>query len=253
MPPIRKGDGTPVTAKGISQIRTGDGRILFDGVAIPDSVVDNFEDEDADPPGIYNGLSLSDVYSGDLASFSRISGGITGNTVLANEADAGDLIHSQPDDGLNRYPEPGDTVEFIINNDPYDDGSNCEPSVCFMIEDDANPSGYVFHFLPDTDRISISSTDDINSLSSSSADDIAIDSTLTELSSAEPFWFKAKLPSPEDDEISFEVFEDDDGEQGDSIGKISANNDDHVDQAGTGHHSTSDGGLAHVDIVRIDE
>ena len=39
MPPIRKGDGTPVTPKGISQIRTGDGRILFDGVDTPDSVV----------------------------------------------------------------------------------------------------------------------------------------------------------------------------------------------------------------------
>ena len=39
MPPIRKGDGTPVTPKGISQIRTGDGRILFDGPAIPDSGV----------------------------------------------------------------------------------------------------------------------------------------------------------------------------------------------------------------------
>jgi len=39
MPPIRKGDGTPVAPKGISQIRTGDGRILFDGDAIPDSVV----------------------------------------------------------------------------------------------------------------------------------------------------------------------------------------------------------------------
>ena len=36
MPPIRKVDGTPVTPKGISQIRTGDGRILFDGPAIPD-------------------------------------------------------------------------------------------------------------------------------------------------------------------------------------------------------------------------
>ena len=38
MPPIRKGDGTPVAPKGISQIRTGDGRILFDGPAMPDSV-----------------------------------------------------------------------------------------------------------------------------------------------------------------------------------------------------------------------
>ena len=43
MPPIRKGDGTPVEPKGISQIRTGDGRILFDGVAIPDSVVAHYD------------------------------------------------------------------------------------------------------------------------------------------------------------------------------------------------------------------
>ena len=39
MPPIRKGDGTPVEPKGVSQIRTGDGRILFDGPAIPDAAV----------------------------------------------------------------------------------------------------------------------------------------------------------------------------------------------------------------------
>ena len=41
MPPIRKGDGTPVTPKGVSQIRTGDGRILFDGPAIPDLGMDH--------------------------------------------------------------------------------------------------------------------------------------------------------------------------------------------------------------------
>ena len=46
MPPIRKGDGTPVTPKGISQIRTGDGRILFDGVAIPDSRVERPADNE---------------------------------------------------------------------------------------------------------------------------------------------------------------------------------------------------------------
>ena len=51
MPPIRKGDGTPVTPKGISQIRTGDGRILFDGPAIPDSDVylhDDFDGGETD-------------------------------------------------------------------------------------------------------------------------------------------------------------------------------------------------------------
>jgi len=47
MPPIRKGDGTPVAPKGISQVRTGDGRIFFDGPAIPDEKV-------YDSPGIYH-------------------------------------------------------------------------------------------------------------------------------------------------------------------------------------------------------
>jgi len=43
MPPIRKGDGTAVSPKGISQVRTGDGRILFDG---PDIVTQyQFEDD----------------------------------------------------------------------------------------------------------------------------------------------------------------------------------------------------------------
>ena len=50
MPPIRKGDGTPVTPKGISQVRTGDGRILFDGIDIPDSVLNRPDDDvTADP------------------------------------------------------------------------------------------------------------------------------------------------------------------------------------------------------------
>ena len=47
MPPIRKGDGTPVTPKGISQIRTGDGRILFDGPAIPDTATCRTADDDS--------------------------------------------------------------------------------------------------------------------------------------------------------------------------------------------------------------
>jgi len=56
MPPIRKGDGTRLVPDGISQVRTGDGRILFDRVAIPDSELDydahyaahNIEDEYSD-------------------------------------------------------------------------------------------------------------------------------------------------------------------------------------------------------------
>jgi len=41
--PIRKGDGTGISPSGISQVRTGDGRILFDGPAILDSAVYHWE------------------------------------------------------------------------------------------------------------------------------------------------------------------------------------------------------------------
>ena len=46
MAPIRKGDGTPLEIPGVSEVRSGDGRVFFDGVAIPDSVVSRPEDDD---------------------------------------------------------------------------------------------------------------------------------------------------------------------------------------------------------------
>ena len=38
MAPIRKGDGTPLEIPGVSEVRSGDGRVFFDGDAIPDTV-----------------------------------------------------------------------------------------------------------------------------------------------------------------------------------------------------------------------
>ena len=66
MPPIRKGDGTPVTPKGISQIRTGDGRILFDGVAIPDSAFEQVANRLAMSEG--SGTALEDSVGDDDAT-----------------------------------------------------------------------------------------------------------------------------------------------------------------------------------------
>ena len=39
MAPIRKGDGTPLEIPGVSEVRSGDGRVFFEGDAIPDSGV----------------------------------------------------------------------------------------------------------------------------------------------------------------------------------------------------------------------
>ena len=38
MAPIRKGDGTALEIPGVSEVRSGDGRVFFEGDAIPDSV-----------------------------------------------------------------------------------------------------------------------------------------------------------------------------------------------------------------------
>ena len=43
MSPIRKGDGTPLEIPGVQEVRSGDGRVFFEGDAIPDSVVSNMD------------------------------------------------------------------------------------------------------------------------------------------------------------------------------------------------------------------
>lgn len=78
MPPIRKGDGTGISPSGISQVRTGDGRILFDGPAIPDSAIahwklDDVNSEVVDNVGGYDGTvngvtSISGNYEGGSAA-----------------------------------------------------------------------------------------------------------------------------------------------------------------------------------------
>ena len=101
MPPIRKGDGTPVAPKGISQIRTGDGRILFGGVAIPDLVTD------------YEFESLSDNFS-IVGDWSLSSGSVEGDKGLSSDSDNDqEVTLSEPGDGLDRYPDPGEPVSFL--------------------------------------------------------------------------------------------------------------------------------------------
>ena len=113
MPPIRKGDGTPVTPKGISQIRTGDGRILFDGVAIRDSVLlpqlndlDNFTG-DTDTVDINNDTPKANTEFTDLS------------LKWANPTSGDDSIQSLT--GLDNYPDVGDTHRFwYFPDDPND-------------------------------------------------------------------------------------------------------------------------------------
>ena len=97
MPPIRKGDGTPVTPKSISQIRSGDGRILFDGVAIPDSVVSR-SDDDSTSTGVTTNVGIEISTSQEWINIqARLSQNVSGaeEAVIWDANDGnGDIIET---------------------------------------------------------------------------------------------------------------------------------------------------------------
>ena len=81
-------------------------RSLVDGEVIsviPDGLVDNYNADDDDPAGVYNGASLSDFYAGDLGDFSRVAAGIIGESALESTGDSAG-IGSEPDDELDDLP-----------------------------------------------------------------------------------------------------------------------------------------------------
>jgi len=59
MAPIRKGDGTPLEIPGVQEVRSGDGRVFFEGGAIPDSVVSRPPDDDTISGENSDGLVVS--------------------------------------------------------------------------------------------------------------------------------------------------------------------------------------------------
>jgi hypothetical protein len=95
--------------------------------AIPDGLVDNFEDADSDPPGVYeSGDDLSSFYIGDLSQFSRQQTTVKeGSYALQAQSSSGNpyAIFSDSGSGLNYYPSQGDTWRYwfraSVNDDIY--------------------------------------------------------------------------------------------------------------------------------------
>ena len=90
-------------------------------IAIPDSVVDNFEDADSDPAGIYEeGDTLSDFYtfrdSTDDASRVSDSNIIDGSFALEFDSPSATNLSSNPGDGLNRYISKGDRFSALVRS-----------------------------------------------------------------------------------------------------------------------------------------
>ena len=203
MPPIRKGDGTPVEPKGVSQIRTGDGRILFDGPALPDSVVDNFEDADADPPGVYgDGETIDDFYRGATDDWNRTTSDvIEGGHAISQDSstvDDNSAVWSQPGDGLNRYPESGDSVKFLIN------GAAVIPGVLFNVEDVTAPDAFGAFIRSGDNEMYIREYD---IASDGSRNGQTIHATESVSLSSEWYWAEVSPQTESSQEITFSLFQ----------------------------------------------
>jgi len=117
MAPIRKGDGTPLEIPGVQEVRSGDGRVFFEGDAIPDNVVDNFEEEPDGPYGDNDTLSTywddSELSSSEDA-YIQTSTVIEGGRSLAVEGlSLNNVLWSHPNHhDLPRYPQQGE--EFSV-------------------------------------------------------------------------------------------------------------------------------------------
>ena len=211
--------------------------------AIPDALVDNFEDE---PNGIYeSGETIVDYYSNDTGSYGRTTSNVEegeqalGRTV--EEAHVG--VVSEPGDGLNRYPDEGDTVKWIAVASELFGG-------ILLNADSSDQEGYLFEINPN-DNLEIQK---ITSFESDGVSQLA-ENTNVGMTTGNWYWCEADLPTTEDDSMECRVFELDSGlEKGDSVSTLSANDNDFSENRGVGAYtrSGSDTG-ALVDWIRVDD
>jgi len=198
---------------------------------LPDTMVDNFEDADAEPPGVYeDGETLGDYYEGELDSWERTTENTgEGNHALALNGETADSILSNPGDGLNRYPENGEWMRFLAK-DNVDEGAR--PGIVRNASWDTfetGINGYFFGFEPDNSEVTIRRVDDgsTTSLAEISAD----------VSFGEWYWLECLVE--DDGTLELEVYEFDNGERGSLLGSGSASDSTYVDDDGIGTYIRS--------------
>ena len=206
------------------------------GDDIPDSVVDNFEDRDGDPAGVYGQEdTLSDYYidvGGQLSDSSRdTTRSISGEKSLnLNNNGEFDWIYSPDGNGLNRYPEKGEIIESYH----YNNNDNMRSAMGFGIDD----SGEGYWVLWSTGNQFISKGEPFD--------------TIVDVSQSAPSdeWLLYRVEwhdgtgSEADGTIVFELWEaDSNGEKDSLINTISTTDDDYGDERGIGwcdNNSSSD-------------
>jgi len=256
-PPIREGSGNSIGSirlgdgSEISEVRTGAGDVLFSASAIPDSVVDNFEDADADPPGVYeSGDTVATYYSGDTGAFSRSATGVIENSYGLQNDDTDDVyIVSEPGDGLNKYPETGATVGWFAQS--FGDAQNTHfPVTVFNGAYDGSVDGYGFMTASyDGGYLKIVRIDN--------GSDTDLQTSSPSLSDGVWYWAEADLPptsGTSEGDIDFRLYNlNGDLSRGSQIDSLSATDTNYGDNRGVGFGSTISGytGETLWDYVRV--
>ena len=241
--------GATIDGEEVQEI-TVDGQVAYTaGPDIPDSVVDNFESADADPRGVYgSGATIADYYRFDTASFSRTASNVVeGVTALGRDTTSDKpAIASNPGDGLNRYPDEGDSVAWLVR------GESNAPSLITNVQDNSTPGAYGFNYQDDAGEIRIYKYTDLSGGSDTELTSAAVTATATDW-----YWGEATLPTDSDDSISFTFYETDTATnpptRGAEIESITANDNDYATDRGVGATARSGGGSAAVmiDWIRV--
>jgi hypothetical protein len=123
------------------------GRAVRIADATPDGVIENFEDADADPAGVYEeGDDISTFYGGDTGNFNRQTTTVLEGhkSVEVSRPSSGRSTISSTD-GLNKYPTHGDTFRVLIHTDFLGSAGNASTGIFFYFgvqSGSTNPDGY---------------------------------------------------------------------------------------------------------------
>jgi len=243
-------DAITIDGADVSEV-TVDGTQVFS--AIPDGIVDNFEDADADAPGIYGANEDISTYypnkNGDSYHSRTTTNVLQGSKAV--EYVSGSAVTetnwSLPGDGLNTYPSDGDLVGFLIRS-----GSSTAYGVGLMVEDSASPGAYFFEHNVSSGLIRINKVNDL-SLSNITNDQTELSQTSVSLTT-DWFWAEVQLPSSSDSTITFEIYNVDSNlNRGSLVGSTTANDSSFLGGSGVAfsEFTGGGGGETFADWIRI--
>ena len=205
--------------------------------AIPDAVVDNFEDAPDGPYGSEE--TIADYYSGDVAAYVRSTSDVVeGSRALAYDGGASaNVIQSAPGDGLPQYPDAGDSLRVFLRAPNF-------TSFAFGIEPDSGPAGYIA-LLADGD-MRIRRFDDPDSPTDLTTSSPSITGT-------DWYWAEIGTPSSADPSITFDLYElnTTDLSRGSSVDSLSTSDSNYIGEAIGARTGTGDLSHTAIDDIRV--